>query len=604
MSNGGVTDTTEFPTPDGENWLALVEKTLKGKPFDKAMKRHTTDGIEFSVLNTESPAGAVRQPVRNAPGWHITSPHWLNDPQQINADLLTDLERGASAVAITVDSGGQGIHPDQLATALDGVYLEMVPLTLIQGPEFEAGCSAYREVLKTRHQEKGSVSGSLGVDPIGSYARHAEVNELEAPIKSAADLAALWSQEQPNVRTFVADGTVVSNAGGSEVQELAFALGSGVAYLRAMEAAGVDLETAASQIQFTFSSDPNLWLTIAKFRAARRLWAQILATCGVSNSQMCLNAVSAVHRITRRDPWVNILRGTAACFAAGIAGADFVTTLPHDLMLGTTDDFSRRIARNIQIVLLEESRLGQVTDPAAGSFALENLTDQMFSKVADAFQALEKQGGVITALKNGSFADQVEETAGTRAWSVASRKTAITGVSEFPDISELVLPSGVGTGNHARFPLRRPADAFEDLRAKSDAIMTSTGDRPAVFLANIGTPADFTARSTFAKNFFESGGIEAIPGEGGSSVEILLEQYSASKARIAIICGTDEQYGSYTMDLAEGLKSAGCARVYLAGPVKVAPEGSGVDDFAYMGANVIETVSRAYEAITAEGDAS
>ncbi|MBO6503741.1 MAG: methylmalonyl-CoA mutase small subunit [Kordiimonadaceae bacterium] len=604
MSNGGIADTTEFPTPVSANWLALVEKTLKGKPFDKAMKRKTSDGIEFPVLHTEVPGGSAPQPVGSTRGWLVTSPHWLNDPEQVNTELLTDLERGASAVAITIATNGQGIRPDQLSVALDGVYLEMVPLTLIQGPEFEAGCSAFRDILNTRQLEKGSVSGSLGVDPIGNYARHGDLKELEGPIKEGANLAAVWSQEQPNVRTFVADGTVVANAGGSEVQELAFSISSAVAYLRAMEAAGIDLEIGASQIQFTFSADANLWLTIAKYRAARRLWAQILSSCGVANAAMHLNAVSAVHRITRRDPWVNILRGTAACFAAGIAGADVVTTLPHDLMLGTTDEFSRRIARNIQIVLLEESQLGQVTDPAAGSFALENLTVQMFEMAVEAFQSLEQQGGVVTALKNGSFADQVAETAKSRLQAIATRKTAITGVSEFPDIGEAVLAAGAGNRTTARFPLRRPADAFEDLRAKSDAIMTSTGNRPTVFLANIGTPADFTARSTFAKNFFESGGLEAAVGEGGDSVEIILKQFAESKSQIAVICGTDEQYSSYAKELADALRRAGCARVYLAGPAKSAPEGSSVDDFAHLGANVIETISRAYDALTPAGEAS
>lgn len=604
MANGGVAYSTDFPTPETETWLSLVERTLKGKPFDSAMKRKTVDGIEFPVLHTNLPEKLAQQPVRGTQGWHITSPHWSQDAQKLNEELLTDLERGASAIAITVSSGGQGIEAAQLEAALEGVYLDLVPITLIQGPDFEEGCNAFRQLIEAREYTSGSLSGCLGVDPIGNFARYGVVEELEEPIQQAADIAKHWSQIQPSVSTFNADATVIANAGGSEVQELSFALSSAVAYLRAMEASGVEIETAARQIQFTFSADANLWLTIAKFRAARKLWAQILAACGVRGVDMRLNAVSAVHHVTKRDPWVNILRGTAACFAAGVAGADLVTTLPHDLMLGTTDDFSRRIARNIQIILLEESNLGQVTDPAAGSFALENLTEQLVASAAAAFQSLEAQGGGVSALKTGALPTQIEATAENRLQAVATRKVPITGVSEFPDITEPGLPVGPISPSSARLPLRRPADSFENLRAKSDEVLINTGERPSIFLVNIGTPAEFTARATFAKNFFEAGGIVAIPGDGGDSVESLVKQFASANASIAVLCGTDEQYAMTGTAIISALKEADCKRVYLAGPPKAAPDGSGVDDFAFMGADVIKTVSRAYEAILAEGDAS
>ncbi len=603
MSNGDVAYSTDFPAPDSETWLAMVERTLKGKPFDKAMKRRTLDGIEFPVLHTTAPAAAQEQPVRQGLGWHVTSPHWGTDPATINKEILTDLERGASAVALTVDAGLQGIAPEHLSAAFEAVFLDLIPVTLIQGSNFEEGCLAFREILSDRKYEPGSISGCLGVDPIGYFARSDYDYDVRAATDSGAAIASQWAREQPSVATFTADGTVVANAGGSEVQELSFALSSAVAFLRAMEQAGLDIKTAASQIQFTLSADTNLWLTIAKFRAARRLWTQVLASCGVNTVEMKLNAVSAVHKISKRDPWVNILRGTAACFAAGVAGADLVTTLPHDLMLGTTDEFSRRIARNIQIVLLEESQLGQVTDPAAGSFALEKLTDQVFNKSVTAFQSLESQGGVVDALKSGSLAAQIEETAAMRSKSIETRKVQITGVSEFPDISEASLPVVPNVSHQARLPLRRSAQAFEDLRMHSDGLLAKTGNRPSIFMANLGAPADFTARATFAKNFFEAGGIEAVPGNGGLSIADIAKQFTGSNSKIAVLCGTNAQYDDFAIELAAALKEKGCRRVYLAGPPNAVPDGSEIDDFAYMGANVIETVGRAYEAVV-EGELS
>lgn len=603
MTNGDVAYSTDFPKPDSETWLAMVERTLKGKPFDKAMKRRTLDNIEFPVLHTTAPEVTQEQPVRNGLGWHVTSPHWGTDPATINKEMITDLERGASAIAITVDAGPQGIAPGNLDAAFEGVFLDLVPVTLIQGSDFKQGCLAFRQILADRKYEQGSISGCLGVDPIGYFARTDQDYDVRAAIESGVEVALQWAKEQPSVATFTADGTVVANAGGSEVQELSFALSSAVAFLRAMEQAGLDIETAASQIQFTLSADTNLWLTIAKFRTARRLWAQVVASCGAKPVDMKLNAVSAVHKISKRDPWVNILRGTAACFAAGVAGADLVTTLPHDLMLGTTDEFARRIARNIQIVLLEESQLGQVTDPAAGSFALESLTEQMFNKAVTAFRSLESQGGVVTALNSGALAAQIEETATAHSKSIETRKIPITGVSEFPDISETSLPVTPNVSHQARLPLRRSAQAFENLRMQSDDFLAKTGSRPSIFMANIGTPADFTARATFAKNFFEAGGIEAVPGHGGHSVADIAEQFTESKSKVAVLCGTNEQYDDLATELVAALKEKGCRRVYLAGPPNAVPEGCEIDDFAFMGANVIETVGRAYKAVV-EGETS
>lgn len=604
MANGSVAYSSEFPTPDSDSWIALVERTLKGKPFDKAMTRRTADGIEFPVLHTSLPNGAKPQPVRDNSGWYVTSPHWGSDAKTINGQLLTDLERGASSVAITVGTQANGLSSDDLGAALDGVYLDLVPVTLIQGSDFEQGCDALHELIAARNHERGTLAGCLGIDPIGNFARDGSLEDVEGPLALAAEIAQKWSAKQPGIATFTADGTVVANAGGTEVQELTFALSSAVAYLRAMEDVGMSCEVAASQIQFTLSADANLWSTIAKFRVARRLWGQILNACGVKNVGMRLNAVSAVYSVTKRDPWVNILRGTAACFAAGVAGADHVTTLPHDLMLGTTDDFSRRIARNIQMVLLEESNLGQVNDPAAGSFAIETLTNQVHTAAVTAFQTMEASGGVVAALKDGTLAAEIENAATQRADAVATRKNPITGVSEFPDIAEGPLPSGPDFVSDARLPLRRPAAAYEDLRSRSDKILSETGNRPKVFLANIGTPAEFTARATFAKNFFEAGGVVAVAGEGGDSTDVIRNQYNEADAEIAVLCGTDKQYQEVAVPLASALKAAGCKRVFLAGSPNSAPDGAAVDDFAYMGANVIETVLRAYDAIAGEGEAS
>lgn len=597
---------TNFPTPYAGDWLALVEKTLKGKPFAKAMVSHSADGIAFDALTARNTAVIKPQPTRHDQNWLVTSPHWGSDATAVNVDILEDLLRGASAIALTIDTGSQGIAPNMLGAALEGVYLDMVPLTLIQGENFEPAIDELNALVADRNYAQGTLSGCLGVDPIGHFARTGRLTvKAEDLCTQGASIAKNWSQQHHDMATFNADGTVVANAGASEAAEVGAALSSAVQYLRCMEAQGLSVEAAATQIQFTLSADTNLWLTIAKFRAARRVWQGILAACGVTGVPMKLNAVSAVYQFTMYDPWVNILRGTAECFAAAIGGADIITTLPHDLMLGTTSSFSRRIARNIQIVLMEESNLGRVADPAAGSFALETLTAKMTEKIAEQFKSIEAQGGILSSLRRGSLAKEIEAIAGEQANLVRTRKHPITGVSEFPDITEggpsfspgpmpedAELPPAVDTAKPLL--MRRAAVPFETLRMRSDAIKAATGSRPRVALINIGAPVDFTARATFAKNFFEAGGIEAVPGSGIDGATAAANQFADSDAELAIICGRDEQYADVADAIANALKEKGCWQVFLAGSAKIVSGLTHIDDYVSLGCDAVTILEAAY----------
>ncbi len=600
---------TNFPTPDTGDWLALVEKTLRGKPFAKAMVSHSADGIAFDALTIRNTAVIQPQPTRDGSNWLVTSANWGSDATAVNADILEDLLRGASSIALTMNTGSQGIMPDTLCVALEGVYLDMVPLTLIQGEDFEPAIKELSALVSSRSYAPGTLSGCLGVDPVGHLARTGRLStKAEDLCTRGASIAKEWSSQHPGMATFNADGTVVANAGGSEAMEAGAALSAAVQYLRSMEAQGLDVEAAATQIQFTLSADTNLWLTIAKFRAARRVWQGILTACGVSGVPMRLNAVSAVHQFTMYDPWVNILRGTAKCFAAAIGGADIITTLPHDLMLGSTNSFSRRVARNIQIVLMEESNLGKVADPAAGSFALETLTSKMTNKIAEQFKSIEAQGGILASLRSGALAKDIDKVAGEQANLIRTRKRPITGVSEFPDITEdgprfspgpmpeqPALPPAADTAKPLL--MRRSASEFEALRMRSDALKASTGSRPRVALINIGSPTDFTARATFAKNFFGAGGIKAIVGSGIDGPSSAAAQYADSGAKLAIICGSDDQYMNSADIIADALKEQGCLRVFLAGSAKTVPGLTNIDAYVSFGCDAVTILQSAYSVL-------
>lgn len=588
-----------------EAWTMLVEKTLRGKPFDKAMVKTGHDGLTIEALSTQEDHSNANQPTKVHGDWKIVSPNWDNDADSVNADIMEDLERGASAIAVTVPEHAEG---DWLNTAFKGVYFNMVPFILIQGGDFASGASGMLQLLGESGYEPSDISGTLGIDPIGALARAGHLStSAEDAIASACEIASGSIEKYPNIAPFVADGTVYANAGAPAALELAAPLSAAVTYLRAMEKQGLPIEAAAKGIQFTLSASANIWSTIAKFRTLRRVWNSILNACGVVGVDAHINAVSAIYMTTRNDPWVNILRGTSACFAAGVGGADTVTTLPHDLMLGTSDAFSRRIARNIQVTLLEESNLAKVVDPAAGSFSLEKMTDDLTAQTQSAFKEMEASGGVLECLRSGALQALIGNAEKERREKIRKRKMAITGVSEFPNIEETVaLPEYEGSSGKgsiefgetiAPLTLNLLAAEFEALRVRSEKIRQQSGQRPSIFLANIGSTADYTARATFAKNFFEAGGVKAVSGSGSTVAADIAQEYTASGALLSVVCSSDQMYGAHAADVVSQLRGAGSAKVYLAGRsndehVLMA---AGLSEMIFLGCDVVETLDRALD---------
>jgi methylmalonyl-CoA mutase len=415
----------------------------------------------------------------------------------------------------------------------------------------------------------------------------------------------------------VADGRVIHDAGGSEVQELAFVLATGVAYLRTLEGAGVALDEARSMVYARLSADADQFLTLAKLRALRLLWAQVEQSCGLAPRPLLIAADTAWRMLTQRDPYVNMLRATVATFSAGLGGADAITVLPHTLALGLPDAFARRAARNTQLVLLEESNLAKVSDPAAGSGGIETLTQQLCEAAWQLFQEIEKAGGVFASLEQNLIQRKVAATRALREANIARRKEVLTGASEFPNLHEshvAVLdakPIALAPYGEARIkfdalaPMRLAAP-FERLRDRSDRILKDTAARPKVFLANLGTPADFTARATFAKSFFETGGIEAIDflpapssplAAGEMDFTALAAAFKASGAALACLCSSDKVYVGQATAAAKALQAAGAKHIYLAGrpgEQEAAFRAAGVNDFIFAGGDALATLQEAY----------
>jgi methylmalonyl-CoA mutase len=367
------------------------------------------------------------------------------------------------------------------------------------------------------------------------------------------------------------------------------------------------LDAARHMVYFRLSADADQFLTMAKFRALRKLWARIEEACGVSPKAAYVAAETAWRMMTRRDPNVNMLRITMAVAAAGLGGADSITALPHTAAIGLPDALARRIARNTQLILLEESNLAKVADPAAGSGAIEDITGKICSAAWSLFQEIEAAGGAWAALEQGLIQGKVAAVRAHRQEAVAHRKDALTGTSDFPDLHEsqpavldvakIVAPTeSAAAVTIEALPRIRLAEPFERLREASDRILAERGSRPKVFLANLGNLSDFTARATFAKNFFEAGGIEAVTNDGFESRDAMAAAFKASGAKLACLCASDEVYAKEAVAATKAL--AGANHVYLAGRPgerESALKAAGVGTFVYAGCDALATLNAAHE---------
>jgi methylmalonyl-CoA mutase len=352
-------------------------------------------------------------------------------------------------------------------------------------------------------------------------------------------------------------------------------IATGVEYLRLLEANGLSLEDARSEIAFLLAADADEFLSLAKFRALRLLWARVESACSLTPKPMRLHSETAFRMMTKYDPFVNILRTAMGVFCAGVGGADAITVLPFTLALGLPDDFARRIARNTQLILIHEAKLAKVADPAAGAGSFEALTEELCKRTWSLLQSFEAHGGMIASLRAGVPQREIAATAVARRAAIAQRTLPITGTSAFPLLAEgpvSVLETAPTAANESPtagdgvpLPSRRDAEPYERLRAASDEQFRKTGDRPKIFLANLGSPQGFAAAAAFAVNFFAAAGIEGVSNGSFETPQEAADAFRASGCKIACICAPEAVSTQPLIDTARALRGAGAVRIYLTG---------------------------------------
>jgi methylmalonyl-CoA mutase len=596
----------DFAPASYDDWRKLVDGVLKGAPFEKLIGK-TYDGLTIEPIYSRARAAT---PVAGRPAaapWQIMQRIDHIDPVKANAQALEDLENGATGIEIEFATGmrsyGFGLRdasPETLKRVFEGVFLD-AGISIALNPvswRGDAGVN-FAALIDEQGIDPAKVDVRFNYQPLSIAAAHGSIEAYwQKPFaKTIADLMRRGFKGP----FALADGCPVHNAGGSEVQELAFALASGVTYLRALETSGIALDQASSTLSFRLSADADQFLTLAKFRALRLLWARVEQACGLTPRPVFVTAETAWRMLTQRDPYVNMLRATVAVFSAGLGGANAITVMPHTLALGLPDAFARRVARNTQLVLLEESNLAKVSDPAAGSGGIETLTQQLCEAAWSLFQELEKAG---EGHARRVIHDKVMATRKVREANIAKRRDVLTGATEFPNLQEaqvaiedeIPIAVAANPNSYALYQMRLAAP-FENLRDRSDQILKDTGARPKVFLANLGTPADFTARATFAKSFFETGGIEAIDTPGFTDPAALAAAYKTSGAALACLCSQDKVYAEQAITTAEALQAAGAHHIYLAGrpgEQEATLRDAGVTHFIFAGGDALATLQEAY----------
>jgi methylmalonyl-CoA mutase len=582
----------EFPAATRQQWQRLVAKVI-GVDGDvdspeRKLATVTGDGIEIEPLYVgdagrpvtgypgQPPFVRGRGPAGNRSGWDVRQRHEHPDPAVAREQIMEDLEGGVSSLWLGLGDGR--IPVESLPDVLAETYLDLAPIVLDAGPRFAEAAQAYLDVATGRGVPAGALAGCLGADPLGVAARTG-VDAADGPavavgLTAAAELARRCAADFPGVRAIAVDALPYHEAGGTDAEELGCALATGLEYLRAMRAAGLPAEAAFGQLEFRYAATADQFATIAKLRAGRRVWARVAQQCGITSDAggQWQHAVSSWSMLTRRDPWNNILRATLACFAAGVGGADAITVAPFDAAIGQPDRLARRVARNVHALLIEESHVARVIDPAGGSWYVEDLSEQLAVKAWAWFQEIERSGGLRAALATGLIAGRLTASREQRRDALATRREAVTGVSEFPLVGETLLsrPAAAGPAvGSAGLPRIRWSQWHEELRDRADVHALATGSPPTLTLAPLDGSRASVAQTERVAALLAPGGIKTVTDAAAGAATG--HEAIRGPASVVIVCGGPDAGADEVRAAVDGARHRGASTAVVAAGDPQAP---------------------------------
>ena len=607
----------EFSKPTYEEWKAAAEATLNGAPFDKKLMTKTAEGIVVQPIydGVAPDAGIpgffpyVRGIDATPKAWTVAQDISMGCSSKFNSALKSALERGQTAVSLKFKSAGscgglKNMEPDAIKTALDGADFSKVELFLDGGNEPQKVFDTVGKALSETGVDVKTVRGAISIDPLAQLLRKGSLPKtLEAFFAEMVDVS---KRSQPIYRTVGVDASIYSNAGATAVQELGYALATAVEYLRALTDAGIDIDTAARKVRFTLAMGGDFFMSLAKVRALRLLWAQVVKACGGNDesSKACIHATTTRRNKSSLDVYVNMLRLTTEATSAVLANVQSLDIAPFDSVAQKPDDFSRRIAQNLHIILRDECQFDKVLDPAGGSPYVESLTAQLAEKAYSLFAETEKNGGMTKAVLAGTPQTAVAAAANEKTKLLQQRRMNLVGVNAYANPVEKPLEkrecccskkSGEKKCDCGEdvpavvvapaLPQMRAAEPFEKMR---NAVWAAP-KRPQVFLATMGPVRQHKPRADFSTGFFDVGGFEIVSNPGFKDVSAAAAAAIASTAEVVVICSTDETYPEIVPELAKAIKSAAPEKtVVLAGyPADYveAFKSAGVDEFIHIKAN-------------------
>ena len=598
---------SEFSPVSSENWKNKIVEDLKGADYDKKMIWRTGEGFNVNPFyrKEDLPEGCGTAAPGEFPytrgnscsnNWLIRQSINIADAAEANAKARKMIEDGVTSIAFKVR--GKLVTPEYIPALLDGINAEKVELS------FNVCVNktmVFAAMLVDYYKEKGfdleKVRGTIEYDPIGKELLTGKVIENYADI--IKELVSTL-EELPRYRCVAVNSVRLNDAGAYITQELAYALAWGNEYMQAMTEAGIPAGKAAKSIRFNMGISSNFFMEIAKFRAARTLWAKIVEQyepeCRCA-CKMIIHAETSKFNLTLFDPYVNMLRTQTEAMSAAIAGVEAITVTPYDSVYETPTEFAERIAKNQQLILKHESHLDKVADPAGGSYYIESLTASIATEAWRQFLAIEEAGGFHKAVKEGRIKAEVEGAGDNRRTALAKRKEILLGTNQYPNFSETSdgrRPVGkcCNCGCHSQeneamtLTAKRLGEEFEQLRLATE----ESGRRPKAFMLTIGNLAMRQARAQFSCNFLATAGYEVIDNLGFKSVEEGVEAALKANADIVVICSSDDEYAEYAIPAYNAVKDKAIFIVAGAPACSEELQKAGIENFIHVRVNVLETL--------------
>lgn len=595
----------EFTPVSSEEWKNKIVEDLKGADYDKKMIWRTSEGFNVKPFYRKEDIEGVESSIpgefpytrgnRADNNWLIRQNMPTDDVEAANTDAKKFIEQGGTSIGFSIK--GRMVSAEFIAQLLNGIDAEQIELNFaVCAKRTVDFAQLLAEYYKAQGVDLQKVRGSIEYDPIGKELTRAKIldgyiDNIKSILEALADM--------PKMRCVAVGAINLCNSGAYITQELGYALAWGNEYLSALTEAGVPTDRAAKAIKFNFGISSNFFMEIAKFRAARTLWAKIVEqynpTCKCA-CKMIIHAATSMFNLTLFDPYVNMLRTQTEAMSAAIAGVESITVSPYDSVYETPTEFARRIAKNQQLILKHESHLDKVVDPAGGSYYIESLTRSIATEAWKLFLEVEAAGGFQKAVREGVVQKAINESGSNRRTALAKRREILLGTNQYPNFTETSegrepLQKFCCCGKPEEYKdgtlnLARLGTEFEELRLTTER----SGKRPKAFMLTIGNLAMRQARAQFSCNFLATAGYEVIDNLGFKSVEEGVSAALEAKADIVVICSSDDEYAQYAIPAYELLKDKAIFIVAGAPACTEELQAAGIENFIHVRVNVLETL--------------